>query len=160
MRRLIIALVLGFFLLPKPMAMADEPVVIAQPPIMDSRAMALGTYFSSHNCPLTPYADDFIRAADKYNIDYRFLPAISIHESTCGKRYPINSNNPFGWLERAGTVYKFKSIPDAIDFITGQLANGKYYAGKTLYKKLNTYCPTPGYPEETLSYMNLFKPIQ
>lgn len=133
---------------------ADTPVIPVVAPMMDSRAIALGNYFSKHNCPLLPYVDDFIAAADKYNIDYRLLPAISIHESTCGKRYPFNTYNPFGW-NSART--KFTSIPAAIDFITGQLANGKYYAGKTIRQKLHSYCPSPNYPTETINYMNLFK---
>lgn len=163
MKRIIIAAALAFALIspPRQTAVADTPVVISTPaPMMDVRHIALGNYFSSHNCPLLPYVDDFITAADKSGIDWRLLPAISIHESTCGKRYPVNTNNPFGWLERRQkggelTVAKFTSIPTAISFITEQLANGKYYAGKTIRQKLATYCPSPNYPTETISYMNL-----
>lgn len=169
MKRIIIALALGLTLIlayPRQTALADTPVVAAvvipvtvtpPAPMMDSRHIALGNYFSKHNCPLLPYVDDFIAAADKSGIDWRLLPAISIHESTCGKRYPRNTNNPFGWLERKGTVAKFESLPAAIYFITERLANHSPYVGKTIAQKLHTYCPSPKYPQETINYMNLFK---
>ena len=153
MKRFIIATLLGASLLfpfPKQIAMADTPAIVEPP--MDARALALGTYFEKHNCPLLPYVDDFIKSADKYNIDWRLLPAISIHESSCGKHYPPATNNPFGWQSaRVG----FASIPVAIDFINERLANGKPYAGKSIRQKLSYYCPNPTYPSETLNYMNL-----
>lgn len=156
MKYLLILLVL-FFIFPKLIVKADEPLVIV--PIMDYRVVALGKLFESYQCPLLPYVDDFIAAADKYNIDYRLLPAISIKESTCGKHYPINTNNPFGWhpirtAKGEISVLKFESLPIAIDFITGQLANNSPYVNKTIYQKLKTYCPTEGYPEGTIMYMN------
>lgn len=149
-------MVLAFFALPKPIVQADTPLVIA--PIMDSRAAALGKFFEKYNCPLLPYVDEFIAAADKYSLDYRLLPAIALHESTCGKRYPAGTNNPFGWhpirtSKGEISVLRFETLPIAIDTITGQLANGSPYAGKTTLKKLSTYCPTPGYAEQTVRYM-------
>lgn len=146
-----------FFLLPKPTVEADVFIPPSTPPIvqpMDARAIALGTFFEKYNCPLLPYVDDFIAAADKYSMDFRLLPSIALHESTCGKHYPLNTNNPFGWLNRDGTVHKFDSLPSAIDFITGQLQNGSPYANKNIKQKLATYCPTPGYAEQTVGYMN------
>lgn len=121
---------------------------------VDEREVLLTQFFEKRNCPLTPYAHEFIQAADKYSIDYKLLPAISVIESQCGKRYPRSTNNPFGWAS-AGTG--FKSIPHAIDFITGQLATGKYYANKTIEKKLATYCPNPTYPSRVIKLMNEIK---
>jgi len=118
---------------------------------MDVRAVKLGRYFEAHKCPLIPYIDDFITAADKYDIDYRLLPAISTIESQCGKIYPRKTNNPFGWgSARIG----FDSIPSGIDYITGQLANSRYYAGKTTERKLATYCPNPTYPSRVLKLIH------
>lgn len=152
MRRFIVVLALLFSLTPKATAIADTPVVVATP--MDSRAVELGKFLESRNCPLLPYVDVFIASADKYKIDFRLLPSISVIESQCGKIFPRNTNNPFGWQSaRVG----FKSIPDAIDFITGQLANSKYYAGKTNAKKLAAYCPEPTYPTRVLNLMNQIK---
>lgn len=150
MKRIMIAALLGITTLlfaPKPTAKADTPVMVANPPIMDSRAMALGKFFEKRKCPLLPYVDEFITAADKYKVDFRLLPAISVIESQCGKIYPRSTNNPFGWNSaRTG----FESIPVAIDFIVGQLANSKYYAGKTNERKLAAYCPEPTYPSRVL----------
>lgn len=145
-----LTVLLGCFTLPLA-TVADTP--IAQAP-MDTRAMALGNFFTKHNCPLLPYVDDFISAADKYQIDFRILPAISVIESQCGKVFPPATNNPFGWQSaRVG----FKSIPNAVDFITGQLANSKYYANKTTKEKLAAYCPEPTYPTRVLNLINQIK---
>jgi hypothetical protein len=117
---------------------------------MDVRAVKLGIFFEKRNCPLKPYIDDFITAADKYELDYRLLPSISTIESQCGKIYPAKTFNPFGWgSARIG----FESIPAAIDYISGQLATGRYYAGKTIEKKLATYCPNVTYPQRVLKLM-------
>jgi len=146
MKRILVAGLIGsslFFPFPKETAIADTPVIVAKPPMTDNRATALGKFFEKHNCPLLPYVDEFIKAADKYQIDFRLLPSISLIESQCGKIYPRKTNNPFGW-NSAKTG--FESIPAAIDFITERLANGKYYAGKSITKKLEAYCPNPTYP--------------
>jgi hypothetical protein len=155
MKRIIVAAMFGISLLlpfPKTTAMADTPVMPT--PMMDSRAVALGKFFESRNCPLLPYVDDFIAAADKYQLDYRLLPSISVIESQCGKIYPRKTNNPFGWNSaRTG----FESIPAAIDFITGQLANSRYYTKKSITQKLHAYCPNPTYPSRVENLMNQIK---
>lgn len=157
MKRYVMALLLGLALalsIPKTIAFADTPVIVA--PRLDIRTVALSEYFTLKNCPLLPYVSDFITAADKYNVDYRLLPAISIHESTCGKRFPADTNNPFGWNSAKGPKGRFASIPVAIDYITKQLANASPYAGKSIRTKLSYYCPSPSYPAETMSYMLFF----
>ena len=117
----------------------------------DERITQLAAFFEKRQCPLKPYIHDFISAADKYKIDFRILPAISVIESQCGKIYPPDTNNPFGW---ASARVGFESIPDAIDFVTGQLANGKYYTGKSLEQKLRAYCPNPTYPARVINLIN------
>lgn len=120
---------------------------------MDVRAVYLGRFFDKHKCPAFNYEliDDYINAADKYNLDYRILPAIAQLESQCGKRYPKGSFNIFGWNSaRTG----FTDFPTSVAFVSERLANGKYYAGKTLDKKLSAYCPSPTYPARIKALMN------
>jgi hypothetical protein len=148
----IVFLALALFIALELTIKAETPQLNSEPLIINhnSQKYYLGQFFGKRKCPLLPYVNDFIGAAEKYRIDYRLLPGISVIESQCGKMYPRNTNNPFGWQSaRVG----FKSIPDAIDFITGQLANSKYYAGKTTKRKLASYCPNPEYPSRVMAVM-------
>ncbi|HSX39127.1 MAG TPA: hypothetical protein VLI92_00870 [Candidatus Saccharimonadales bacterium] len=61
------------------------------------REANLKSFLVKYKSPLADYASVFIQAADKYNIDYRILPAISCIESTCGKFLLPETHNPFGW---------------------------------------------------------------
>ena len=84
----------------------------------DYRARVLKAYLSKHNSPLADYAGYFVETADKYNIDWRLVPAISGVESTFGKRIPYNSFNAYGW---ANGAYKFKSWEDSIEIVSKAL---------------------------------------
>lgn len=53
-------------------------------------------FMEKRNAPLKANAEDFVRAAEIYKIDYRLLPAISIVESSGGRRL-FRQYNPFGW---------------------------------------------------------------
>ena len=84
----------------------------------DYRVRILKAYLAKHNSPLADYAGYFVETADKYNIDWRLVPAISGVESTFGKRIPANSFNAYGW---ANGAYKFKSWEDSIEIVTKTL---------------------------------------
>lgn len=149
MKYLIILCVITLTLIPKVAFCIPDPAVR----LMDVRAVKLGRWFEQKKCPpinLT-LIDSYIESADKYGIDYRLLPAISMQESTCLKHYPPQTNNPYGW---ASARVGFDSLPAAIDFVTDKLANGHYYAGKTLTKKLNAYNPNPEYAPKIIKFMN------
>jgi hypothetical protein len=53
-------------------------------------------FLEKYKAPLAANAEDFVRAADIYKIDYRLLPSISIVESSGGKHL-FKPYNPFGW---------------------------------------------------------------
>ena len=81
----------------------------------DYRVVSLKNYLKKHNSPLTSSANYFVLYADKYNLDWRFVPAISGVESTFGKRIPINSYNAYGW---ANGAYYFESWEDSIVIVS------------------------------------------
>ncbi|MBI4153395.1 glucosaminidase domain-containing protein, partial [Candidatus Woesebacteria bacterium] len=87
-------------------------------PKTDYRVGILKAYLSKHNSPLAPYAGYLVAIADKYNIDWRLVVAISGVESTFGKRIPYNSYNAYGW---ANGAYNFKSWEDSIELVTKTL---------------------------------------
>lgn len=90
----------------------------------DPRVKQLNNFLNSHYSPLTPYAACFIQAADKYQIDWRLIPAITGVESSFGKQIPLNSFNAYGWNNG---YFKFKSWQDSIEHVA-KVLNEKYFA--------------------------------
>ena len=84
----------------------------------DNRAEILHDYLMKRNSPLAPNAKDFIEQADKYNLDWRFVAAISGLESGFGKQIPQNSYNGWGWGIYGDNVKYFSSWSDAIETIS------------------------------------------
>jgi hypothetical protein len=121
------------------------------------RSDRLTEFFVSHYCPALndQLIPAYLDAAFRYNLDYRFLPAISIQESSCAKHYPPDSRNLWGW---ASARVGFESFQSGIDFVSSQLANGHYYAGKTLEGKLHSYNPEPSYAPKIIRLMEEIQP--
>src|ERR1035437_9299144 len=61
----------------------------------DSRVRILREFLEKYNSPLVSYASTFVENADKYNLDWKLVAAISGVESTFGREIPNNSFN--GW---------------------------------------------------------------
>lgn len=89
----------------------------------DYRVFALKNFLASYDSPLYEYAEELIKTADEYDIDWRLVPAITGVESTFGKRIPQNSYNAYGW---ANGAYYFESWEDSIEIVTKTLRE-KYY---------------------------------
>lgn len=100
---------------------------------------AVKVFYRKYNAPLLANAEDFVRAADMYGIDYRLLPAISMIESTGGK-VTFKSHNPFGW-GRSG----YPSYTAAIYDVARGMAN--YYKGGLKDPKRIAYRYNPVTPE-------------
>lgn len=81
----------------------------------DARAKIVEDFFKGHSSPLNSHSQLFIMVADKYQLDWRLLPAISMQESNGGKRIPAHSFNPFGYGIYGGKVIKFTSFEEAIE---------------------------------------------
>lgn len=123
----------------------------------DPRIGLLEAFFVKYKCPDESAA--FIAAADAYGIDYRVLPVIWLKESQCGLHQPKNGNG-FGF---ANGATPYASTTDAIWHITQTLAQGKYYAGKTIKQKIQTYnSVNPTYYSSFYSYTQLINktPLQ
>lgn len=61
------------------------------------RTEKLRKYLERFGSPLAPFSEDFVRAGDKYNIDYRILVAVAGKEQTFGVAWPGSSNNFWGY---------------------------------------------------------------
>jgi len=117
---LIFAALMAASIMPKSVQAQEEKLVMAgysgilksndiQP---DMRVQKLEGFLAKYNSPLVPYAQNFITLADKYQIDWKLVPAITGVESTFGQHIPFNSYNAYGW---ANGNYSFGSWEESIE---------------------------------------------
>lgn len=88
-----------------------EDVVIKE----DGRSKIIEDFFKGYNSVLANYSAKFVAVADKYNLDYRLMPAIAMQESNGAKKVISDSFNPFGYGIYGGKVLKFNSWEQAIE---------------------------------------------
>jgi hypothetical protein len=122
----------------------------------DSRVKILEKFLKQYNSPLTPSAGEFIAMADKYNLDWKLVAAISGVESTFGKEIPTNSYNAWGWGVYGDNVIRFKSWNEGIDTISQGLRE-KYmdqWGGKDIYEIGAVYASSKAWPGHVEYYMN------
>lgn len=96
----------------------------------DARAVNLKAFFRKYNSPLYDHADYIVQTSDKYQFDYRLLPAIAMQESGLCKKIPFESHNCWGWGIYGDTVTRFDSYEEAIDTVAAGLK--KNYIDKGL----------------------------
>jgi len=113
-------------------------------PQPDPRIARLEKFFEIYHCPTPRYTSQYLRAADRYGLDYRLLPAVSIRETSCGKN-ANQRNNPWGYHPGR---QDFPSIEAGLEVLAQRLAENSLYKGKTLPDKLFTYNPMPAYVDE------------
>lgn len=97
----------------------------------DARPEIVRKYLSSYNSPLVPYADEIVQMADKYGIDFRFIPAIAQQESNLCHAIPIGSFNCWGWGITSVSSLAFDSYSDGIETVTKGLKNNYIDEGLT-----------------------------
>lgn len=81
----------------------------------DPRTEQLAAFLANYDSPLVPFAANFIDSADRYQLDWRLVPAITGVESTFGKRIPFASYNAYGW---ANGAYRFGSWEESIEHVS------------------------------------------
>lgn len=87
----------------------------------DAREKIIHDFFKGYGSLLADYSHVFFQVAEKYKLDYRLLPAISMQESNGGKRVIKDSYNPFGYGIYGNKVLRFNSWEDAIERVGREL---------------------------------------
>ncbi len=109
---------------------------------VDLRVLTLEDFFNHYGSSLAEYSDDFIEAADKYNVNnWQLIPAIAIAETNgCQTGLSYKQKNCWGWGGAGDNRWEFNSFDEAIDFITRSMING--YGNDRMNAKdiQNTYC--------------------
>jgi hypothetical protein len=83
----------------------------------DARSANLKAFLRKYNSVLYEHTDKIIEVSDKYQFDYRLLPAIAMQESNLCRVIPDNSYNCWGWGIYGTTVTRFDSYDDAIETV-------------------------------------------
>lgn len=136
-------LVVAAFLLFTPRVLAAGEAVssasFATAQNRDFRIEKLRQFLAAYNSPLESFAADFVRIADKYDLDWKLIPAITGVESTFGKAIPFGSYNAYGW---ANGAYYFKSWEDSIEIVAKTLRGNYFNRGwDTVEKIAPIYAP-------------------
>jgi len=131
---------------------------------LKAKAEAIDSYFESRDMPLFGTGMKMVQEAEKNDLDWRLLPAITVRESTGGKFECIKvSNNAFGW---GSCKIGFKSNEEAIETVARNLGGNnpntaKHYDEKTTDQILKAYNPPsiiPNYVKQVKAIMNAIGP--
>lgn len=87
----------------------------------DNRAQVLRGFFEQQNSPLKNHANTFIKEADKNNLDWKLVAAISGNESQFGHLIPQYSFNGWGYGVYGTNVRYFKSWDEGIEVVSNAL---------------------------------------
>ncbi|MCX6752472.1 MAG: hypothetical protein NTZ87_03165 [Candidatus Nomurabacteria bacterium] len=124
------------------------------------KAEAIDSYFKTHGMPLEGMGMKMVLEAEKNEIDWRLLPAISVRESTGGQNDCKKVNfNAFGW---GSCKIGFKSTEEAIEVVAKNLGGNNpktehYYDNKTTKQILRAYNPpsvVSRYAEQVMNIMD------
>lgn len=135
---------------------------IIQPQIIEeeSKQEIIRQFFAKYKSPLEEYAGDVIAAAERYDIDYRLLPAIAMQESNLCRRIIADSYNCWGWGIYGSKVTKFSNYPEAIETITKALSTKYRDRGLVTASEIaKLYNPrnTNNWAENVTSFMDKLK---
>lgn len=121
----------------EPVVKNGETIQTVEAKQLDERAVILQAYLAKHNAPLQYHAQDFVEAADQYNLDWKFVAAISGVESTFGKHVPggtdpkFSSFNGWGWGVYGDNSLGFDSWRDGIFTVSKGLREDYFDKGLT-----------------------------
>lgn len=165
-RKLLIVLILIPFLTGESAVLAEQTIepeperqrVESKP--LDNRAKILQTYLSKFNSPLQYQAQDFIDAADQYNLDWKLVAAIAGTESTFGKFTP-GGYNAWGWGVYGTQAIYFDSWREGIFTVSEGLR--KNYLNKGLndpYAINRAYAASPAWGSHVSFFLNDMEKFQ
>ncbi len=126
----------------------SNPLVDQEAKILEAKAKAIDDYFKARNMPLAGMGMKMVQEAEKNDLDWRLLPAISVIESTGGKFACKKVKHSFlGW---GSCKINFESDEKAIEIVAWNLGGNNpntdhHYKDKTteeILKKYNSVIPT------------------
>lgn len=117
----------------------------------DDRAKILAKFLTSRGSPMAKDAEKLVKIADKYNLDWKLLPAIAGVESQYGKMVPFGSYNPYGWNN--GSAY-FNDWADASDHVAAGIRTRYAPKGEVTPWGIGpSYAANPAWASHVVGYM-------
>ncbi len=110
--------------------------VTAEVKLGDARVANLKRFFRKYNSPLYDDAEFIVNMADKYEFDYRLLPAIAMQESGLCRVIPNDSHNCWGWGIYGSTITRFDTYQDAIRAVSKGIKSGYIDKGLTTTEQI------------------------
>ena len=122
----------------------------------DSRIRILKKFLEERNSPLSPFAEKFVEIADKYNLDWKLVAAISGVESTFGQQIPNNSFNGWGWGIYGDNMIRFSSWNEGIETVSEGLRTNYIdkWGAKDVYEIGRIYAASPTWAQRVEYFMN------
>ncbi|MDP2637612.1 MAG: hypothetical protein Q8P26_00950 [Candidatus Levybacteria bacterium] len=124
--------------------------------VPDSRVKILGEFLKQYDSPLVPNASDFVEIANKYDLDWKLVAAISGVESTFGKQIPYESFNGWGWGIYGDNMILFSSWKEGIETVSEGLRNNyiNKWGAKDVYEIGKIYASSPTWAQKVTYFMN------
>ena len=125
--------------------------------VHDRRVEQLSNYLDAVNSPMAPDAIHFIREADRLNLDWKLIAAISGVESYFGRHIPRNSYNAWGWAIFTGrqSGRSFDTWKDGITVVSEGLKEKYVNRGRETVEKMGSvYAADPAWARKVRFFMN------
>lgn len=135
-------------------ANSDNTPAVVEVKRLDERAKILSGYLAKYNSPMQYHAQDFIDAANQYNLDWKMLPAIAGVESTFGRFIP-GGYNAYGWGVYGTQAIYFASWREGMFAVAKGLREN--YLNKGLqdpYSMNRIYAASPFWGRKVTYFMN------
>ena len=112
----------------------------------DSRAQRINKIYKAYNCPLEGLGEILVYEADRNDIPWWIVAAISFQESSCGKNTPHadgqESYNAWGWAVYGDQVKTFNNWVRGVETVSEYLSDRFYSKGVTdTCEIMKTYTP-------------------
>jgi hypothetical protein len=121
---------------------ANVPSISGKIGVADARPEIIKQYLAYFDSPLTAYSEEIVQMADKYGIDYRYIPAIAQQESNLCHVIPTGSYNCWGWGITSVSSLGFDSYSEGIETVTKGLKENYIDEGLTTPASIMTkYTP-------------------
>lgn len=132
----------------------DQKEDIKEVKRIDKKAKILAKYLEEYNSPLQYHAQDFLDAANQYDLDWKLLPSIAGVESTFGKRIP-GGYNAYGWGVYGTNRIYFKSWRDGMFTVAKGLRENYVNRGyNDPYEMNRIYAASPTWGVRVSYFMN------
>jgi hypothetical protein len=141
---------------PSALLIADLRAHTPQKMVVDNRAKILREYLESYDSPLAPHAATFIQEADKHDLDWKLVPAITGLESYFGHMIPPYSYNGWGYHVYNGNVRGFESWDAGIEVVSNDLRKiyMDQWGAQNVYQIGSRYAADPNWANKVTHFMN------